>query len=310
MSAVPDNVVQFALPKKPKIVEKDPLPDQRKFSVMPIRALRDKDLTHVAIRVLGLICTYTNRAGITWVGTQQLATDLQVSRQAISKQLVKLKAAGYVTVIQRGYYGKRNDTIRVIFDETIDTETAIAITSRHEDTRPPVMKQKQDDEINNTIDPEGLRRIKDMIRGVVKPMNGTAKEYQMPKGDTITVAKMKADIATKKALRAKSSDNPQVDTRKPSIDNLVVDTTDNPVVDINAVITKEHLYIKVLDKHKVKGLTQDELLRLSKVELTEEQLDADVTMLLSLYASEGLPVPEAGMLVDSIVQMNMDAARG
>jgi DNA-binding transcriptional regulator YhcF (GntR family) len=277
---------------------------------MPIRALRDKDLTHVAIRVLGLICTYTNRAGITWVGTQQLATDLQVSRQAISKQLVKLKAAGYVQVIQRGYYGKRNDTIRVIFDESIDTDTAIAITSRHEDTRPPAMREKQEKEINNTIDPEGLRRINDMIKGVIKPMNGTAKDYQMPKGDTITVAKMKADIAAKKAIKNKSTDNPQVDTRKSSIDNPTVDTVDNQAVDINAVITKEHLYIKVLDKHKIKGLTKDELLRLTMVELTEEQLDADVAMLLGLYASEGLPVPNSGMLVDSIVQMNMDAARG
>lgn len=213
-------------------------------------------------------------------------------------------------MIQRGYYGKRNDTIRVIFDESIDTDTAIAITSRHEDTRPPAMREKQEKEINNTIDPEGLRRINDMIKGVIKPMNGTAKDYQMPKGDTITVAKMKADIAAKKAIKNKSTDNPQVDTRKSSIDNPTVDTVDNQAVDINAVITKEHLYIKVLDKHKIKGLTKDELLRLTMVELTEEQLDADVAMLLGLYASEGLPVPNSGMLVDSIVQMNMDAARG
>ena len=298
MSAMPDNVVPFALPKKPKIVEKEPLPDQRKFSVMPIRAVKDKDLSHVAIRVLGLICTYTNRAGITWVGTQQLATDLQVTRQAISKQLVKLKAAGYVQVIHRGYHGKRNDTIRVIFDETIDTETAIAITSRHEDTRPPVMRKQQEDEINNTIDPEGLRRIKDMIRGVIKPMNEPPKEYQMPKGDTITVTKMKAEIAVKKSRK------------KAPVDNHQVDSVDNHRVDINAVITKEQLYIKVLEKHKVKGLTKVDVLRLTKCELKEEQLDADVAMLLNLYASEGLPVPDAGMLVDSIIQLHLDAARG
>jgi len=310
VSAMPDNIVPFALPKKPKIVEKEPLPDQRKFSVMPIRAVKDKDLSHVAIRVLGLICTYTNRAGITWVGTQQLATDLQVTRQAISKQLVKLKAAGYVQVIHRGYHGKRNDTIRVIFDETIDTDTAIAITSRHEDTRPPVMRQKQEDEINNTIDPEGLRRIKDMIRGVIKPMNEPPKEYQMPKQDTITVARMKAEIAAKKSRKKAPVDNPVVDNGEPPVDNHRVDSVDNHRVDINAVITKEQLYIKVLEKHKIKGLTKEELLRLTTVELKEEQLDADVTMLLNLYASEGLPVPNAGMMVDSIIQLHLDAARG
>lgn len=310
MSAMSDNVVPFTLPKKPKIVEKEPLPDQRKFSVMPIRSLKDKDLSHGAIRVLGLICTYTNRAGITWVGTQQLATDLQVTRQAISKQLVKLKSAGYVQVIHRGYHGVRNDTIRVIFDEGIDTETAIAITSRHEDTRPPMMKQKQDDEINNTIDPEGLRRIKDMIRGVIKPMNEPLKEYQMPKADTITVAKMKAEIAAKKARKLSTVDNPEVVNGEAPVDNLEVVTVDNPGVDINAVKTKEQVYIKVLSKHNVKGLTKVNLLRLTICELEEEQLGIDVAMLLNLYASEGLPVPNADMLVDSIIQLHLDATRG
>jgi hypothetical protein len=131
----------------------------------------------------------------------------------------------------------------------------------------------------------------------------------MPKQDSITVARMKAEIAAKKSKKQAPVDNPGVDNGNPPVDNHQVDSVDNHRVDINAVITKEQLYIKVLEKHKVKGLTQDELLRLTTVELKEEQLDADVAMLLNLYVSEGLPVPNAGMLVDSIIQLNMDATR-
>ena len=132
----------------------------------------------------------------------------------------------------------------------------------------------------------------------------------MPKGDTITVAKMKAEIAAKKSRKQAPVDNPAVDNGEPPVDNHQVDSVDNHRVDINAVITKEQLYIKVLEKHKVKGLTKVDVLRLTTCELKEEQLDADVAMLLNLYASEGLPVPDAGMLVDSIIQLHLDAARG
>jgi hypothetical protein len=44
MSAVPDNIVPFALPKKPRIKEKDAPPDQRKVAVLPIRAVFDKQM--------------------------------------------------------------------------------------------------------------------------------------------------------------------------------------------------------------------------------------------------------------------------
>ncbi len=47
-----------------------------------------------------------------------------------------------------------------------------------------------------------FKRIQDMINGVIKPVQQPAKEYQMPKsGDTVTVAKMKEQIAKKKAKK-------------------------------------------------------------------------------------------------------------
>jgi hypothetical protein len=41
--------------------------------------------------------------------------------------------------------------------------------------------------------------------------------------------------------------------------------------------------------------------------LTHEQLDADIAMLLNLYHAEGLPIPQPGMLIDSIMQLHKDA---
>ena len=55
MSAVLDNIVPFALPKKPRIKEKDAPPDQRKVCIMPIRALTDPKLTDGAVRILALL---------------------------------------------------------------------------------------------------------------------------------------------------------------------------------------------------------------------------------------------------------------
>lgn len=140
MSALPANVVDFKLPKrKPKIIEKAAPPDQRAVAVLPIRALVDKQLTDGTFRILGLLCSYCNRAGLTWVSQARLADDMKVSRQAITKHIGKLVAAGYVEVSKKGFKGEKPNTLRVIFDPSIKTEDAVAITSSLEDTRPPEM---------------------------------------------------------------------------------------------------------------------------------------------------------------------------
>ncbi len=303
MNAMPDNVIDFKVPKKPRVKEKEPSPDQRKFAVMPLRALKDKNLTDVQVRVLGLICSYTNRAGITWVGTQQLATDLQVSRQAISKQLVKLKAAGYVEVIKKGFRGERTDTIRVVFDESIDVDTAIAVTSSIEDTRPPEMRKEQQKQQDNTINHEGLKRIQDMIRGVVKPMNPPPKEYQMPtKGDTVTVAKMKAELAAHKARKAKRTVNQEVVNDKRSIDNHIDNHMDNPVV-----VTNIEERINRLFKGDYLKELNESLLKVLSYSLTDNELSATLLKLQERCQAEGVPMPRHENLVEALLVMHADS---
>jgi len=138
MSALPENIIPFELPKrKPRVVQQDAPPDQRKVAVIPIRACTDRRLTEGMIRALILMCSYCNRAGITWVSQKLLAERLGVSQQAVSKHLVKLQAAGYLEIHKRAVPGERHTTWRVIFDPSIKVEDAVAITSAIEDTRPP-----------------------------------------------------------------------------------------------------------------------------------------------------------------------------
>ena len=157
MSAMADNVVSFEIPKLPKLKLQDAPPDGRKVAVLPIRAGSDRRLHGGTLRTLIVLCSYCNRAGLTWVGQERLAQDLGVSRQAVGKQLALLQATGYVQVHRKGYRKEYANTLRVIFDESIDMETAIAITSAQEDTRPPAMQN---------IDPVGQARVASIVNQV------------------------------------------------------------------------------------------------------------------------------------------------
>jgi biotin operon repressor len=138
----------FTIPKQPKIKLKAKPPDQRKIAVLPLRALRDKTLYNQSIRVLGLLCSYANRAGITWVAGTTLAKELGVSKQAISQQMTQLKQKGYVEVIKRGYMGQRTDTLRIIYDPSISATDAIAMLGNHDELKSPTMLKEELDRMN------------------------------------------------------------------------------------------------------------------------------------------------------------------
>ena len=135
MSAMPDNVLPFEIPKKPRLKLQEPLPDQRKIVVLPFKAVFDKDLGAAGVAVLAGLCAFCNRAGVTWVSQRRLAGDLSISQQAVSRQVAKLKKLGYIEVLKKGYSGARHETVRVIFDPTITGEEAIAMVSNVEVTK-------------------------------------------------------------------------------------------------------------------------------------------------------------------------------
>ena len=293
MSAMPENIVPFQLPKKPKVRQKDAPPDQRKLAVVPLKAATDTKLTDGAVRVLIVLCSYCNRAGITWVSQARLAQDLGVSRQAVTNQLAQLRNAGYVEIVKKGFRGERSNTLRVVFDSTVDTETAIAVTSAQEDNRPPAIKQEQAMQ-DDKPDPEGQRRIAQLVAKALKP-TVTKKEYTMPKGKpTRTVQEMQDSITKAKQKKASKADSighstvSNEDSSKVSNEGLHRQSIGHSGVSQN---TENTVLDKVIYKDNV--LRNQSRIELREAGLSDDEIDGNLEILLAAYQAEGLtPNPD------------------
>ena len=302
VSALPE-VIPFTLPKKPRIKEKDAPPDQRRLAVLPIRAGKDQRLHGSTLRTLIVLCSYCNRAGITWVSQAKLGEDLGVTRQAIQKQLALLVKLEYVQVVKKGYRGVYSNTLRVIYDDSVDIDTAIAITSAQEDNRPPTMPIEDD-----RPDPAGQRKIASLIAQAFKQPPTRSKT--MPKsGETRTVREMKEAIQKAQSKRSHKQP-PEVASaevaNEPSISNLEASSKQPPEVAPTGKerikrVSKEDLFKRSLDC--LCNLEVDELIAGG---LTVEQIADSLDTLLPLYAAEGIK-PTGAVLVEGIRQLQADA---
>lgn len=152
--------MNFDIPKKPKLKLKTAMPDQRQIAVMPLRALKDKTLRNGAIRVLGLVCSYANRAGITWVGQERLARDLGVTRSAITQYITILKKKNYVEILNKGRKLNFTSTMRVIYNEKLCAADAIAVAASTEDLRSPMMILEEEKEMTKKAPKTSGRSVK------------------------------------------------------------------------------------------------------------------------------------------------------
>ncbi len=274
MSAMPDNVLPFELPKKPRLKLQEPLPDQRKIVVLPFKAVFDKELGAAGVAVLAGLCAFCNRAGITWVSQRRLAGDLGISQPAISRQISKLKKLGYIEVLRKGYAKARNETVRVIFDPEITAEEAIAMVSNKEDARPPGLIAAEEERLQNEVDKEGLRRIADMIKESITNRNKvTPKEYDM---------KRKTKAST-------------------SVDNSVDNTVDNTNERLHRVISVDNIG---LSKDTVFNISNINLIIMNehKMKVSDADVKAKLDILLPAYKAEGIP-PTDRLLAEGIVHM-------
>jgi len=301
----------FQLPKQPKVRQKDAPPDQRKIAVIPIRACTDPELTLGMMRTLVLICSYMNRAGITWVSQARLATDLKVSQQAVSKHLVKLTKSGYLEVIRKPIRGQRMTTWRVIFDKSVDLETAVAVTSSMEDTRPPHMKEQQQEDL--TPDPEGQRRVAQLIAKALK--QPPKKEHTMPKeGQTRTVKAMHQEIAKTKQKRSPKGTHAQPPevvhhAQPPAVDNSAhaqpfegVRTTSEGCIEHKNKGYIDSIKVDISNKSNT-VLNNQSRVELRKAGLSDVEIDDNLEHLLAAYEAEGL-TPNPDRLVGEILQLS------
>ena len=313
MSALPDNIVAFELPKRPRIKPKDAPPDQRRLAVLPIRAGKDQRLHGSTLRTLIVLCSYVNRAGLTWVSQAKLAEDLGVSRQAVQKQLALLQTTGYVQVVKKGFRGEYSNTLRVVFDEGVSAEDAIALTSAQEDTRPPTME--------DTPDPAGQARIASLIAKALKSPN-PKKEYTMPKtGETRTVKAIREANQKAKAKRtaAPHTQPPEVANEQASevanapVDNSLHTQPDRQPPEVAP--TEENVGIDKVSSSKGINKTIGVLCNLSEVQraeiasagVTDTEASQALELLLDTYRSEGL-TPNQATLAAEVISL-ADAGR-
>jgi len=126
MSVHNQSMEKIKLPRKPRIYKKEQQPDQRQFSVVPIRAITDRSLTNMELRVLMMFCAYSNRGGLTWVGLQRIASHFKISINRTAVLTRALIAKGYIKVLYHGFAGERAHTRQIIYNH-LKLEDIIAI---------------------------------------------------------------------------------------------------------------------------------------------------------------------------------------
>lgn len=93
--------------------------DLRKYSVIPLHAIKNKKISGENLRVLAIICASANRAGLAYGSQKYYGEQLGITAQAINKHIKKLKKAGLIQVKRNYYPGIKGNSIRVIFDNKL-----------------------------------------------------------------------------------------------------------------------------------------------------------------------------------------------
>lgn len=317
---LPDNVIAFKVAKRrPKIIEKEEIPHQKAYCITPFRAASDKNLHEQTLRVLMMICSYTNRAGITWVGQITLAKQLGIHQQAVSRQIKLLEKLGYLQVVSKGFKGERADTRRVVFDPSVSTEDAIGIASTaEEDARPPSIVKKEMREMDEEVRKRLVKEATEMAKGFGKP--NVFKVNTEPKStDSITVREMKMKIAEHKekvkrvAKTKREKLSKDADELLKKVEKLVVKPVDNSVDNSSkeeSHIQHHSLHLdvvqgdnyKVLDKVYIKELSNKLIsiykLKVGVINKVERVMtDSDREVMLSLVEM-GLTEELWTMIVD------------
>jgi DNA-binding MarR family transcriptional regulator len=112
--------MQYQIGDRPKIKRAPRAHDLRKFAVIPCRVVSDRKITRGALRVLIALAMYSNKAGASYVTTERLGVDLNISRQLVGRYLKQLELAGYIT--QKNNYAPsvKGKTRRIIYDSKLD----------------------------------------------------------------------------------------------------------------------------------------------------------------------------------------------
>lgn len=86
-----------------------------------------------------MLCAYSNRAGLTWVGLQRIGDHFGISLNRAAVHTRALIKAGYVKVIYYGFKGERAHTRQVIYKADLTLADIVGITGESA----PFMQENQ-----------------------------------------------------------------------------------------------------------------------------------------------------------------------
>jgi hypothetical protein len=131
----------ISVPTAPDI-QQLPHIDKRKFIVIPYRAATDPRIWPSTMRALQIVCSYCNKAGITWASQKRMAQDLGITPQAFNANVMRLKKLGYLRTEHKGWRGERADTMRVIYEPGQTLEDILA-NNNDPTLTPPELQPRQ-----------------------------------------------------------------------------------------------------------------------------------------------------------------------
>ena len=180
--------MDYKLPKPPKIKEKVIQPDQRKFCVVPLRAVVAKDITLTGLKVLCLLASYCNKAGFTYVSQARMANDLGVTTGAVNQQLKKLISNGYVKQYNGYSTGIKGKTKRIVYDENISDREAEQIAG---EPKEPFTNA----EYNRLLEQKRLSKNNDIATGNIEHSLN-----QSTQSDSDVITSLKASVQSSHEL--------------------------------------------------------------------------------------------------------------
>ena len=121
--------MEYIINEAPRIKKRTKAPDQRKFSVVPLEAVKRPGITLASLKVLIVLSSYCNKAGSSYVSLDRIGQDLGISRQAVGQSMKRLTKAGLVKEYNNHYKNLKGSTRRIIYDSKLTDQDVQAISN-------------------------------------------------------------------------------------------------------------------------------------------------------------------------------------
>jgi hypothetical protein len=161
---------------------------KRRYSILPSRAIQDRDNNVTDIKVLGAICMHTNSHGIAWPSITTLARHVGCTIDSVSVVTQRLVKRGYIRKLKpRPYKVKakaRRQTTRyqVLFD---GDETPLPTLEDFRAPKPRLVAEHDGDDEASLTEPTGFERenpalSRSLAQSFVRAVQAATGELRLP----------------------------------------------------------------------------------------------------------------------------------